>query len=174
MAGTRSIDQSNHQAINQSIKKARAIAATVPDPELPFLTLTDLGILRSVEWQNDTVVAKVSPTYSGCPALDVIEQSVLDALQEAGFNARVERVMSPPWTTDWITSEGREKLKTHGIAPPQSAQSDKTVLFANTSVSCPLCNSENTVKISEFGSTPCKAQYQCKHCSEPFEYFKCH
>ena len=143
MAGTRSIDQSNHQAINQSIKKARAIAAAVPDPELPFLTLTDLGILRSVEWQNDTVVAKVSPTYSGCPALDVIEQSVLDALQEAGFNARVERVMSPPWTTDWITSEGREKLKTHGIAPPQSAQSDKTVLFANTSVSCPLCNSEN-------------------------------
>ena len=90
MAGTRSIDQSNHQAINQSIKKARAIAATVPDPELPFLTLTDLGILRSVEWQNDTVVAKVSPTYSGCPALDVIEQSVLDALQKAGFNARVE------------------------------------------------------------------------------------
>ena len=109
------IDQSIQQSIDQSIKKARTIAATVPDPELPFLTLTDLGILRSVEWQNDTVVAKVAPTYSGCPALDVIEQSVLSALQEAGFNARVERVMSPPWTTDWITSEGHEKLKSHGI-----------------------------------------------------------
>ena len=98
MDNEHSIDQSIHQ----SIKKARTIAATVPDPELPFLTLTDLGILRSVEWQNDTVVAKVAPTYSGCPALDVIEQSVLSALQEAGFNARVERVMSPPWTLSLI------------------------------------------------------------------------
>ena len=98
------------------LQAAREIAANVPDPELPSLTLTDLGILRSVELQEDTVVARVSPTYSGCPALDVIEQSVLEALQQAGFNARVERVMSPPWTTNWITDEGKRKLEAIGLS----------------------------------------------------------
>ena len=155
------------------IEAARNVAAKVPDPELPYLTLTDLGILRSVELENEMIVAKVSPTYSGCPALDVIEQSVLKALQQAGFNARVERVMSPPWTTDWITDEGKRKLAANGIAPPQQSQ-DKTVFFANPVINCPNCDSSNTEKVSEFGSTPCKAQYQCKNCSEPFEYFKCH
>lgn len=158
---------------NSTLKTAREIAANVPDPELPYLTLTDLGILRSVELQGDTVIAKVSPTYSGCPALDVIEQSVLEALQNAGFTARVERVMSPPWTTDWITDKGREKLTANGIAPPAPGQSNNT-LFAKSIISCPNCHSDKTSKVSEFGSTPCKAQYQCNACAEPFEYFKCH
>jgi len=156
------------------LQAARKIAANVPDPELPYLTLTDLGILRSVELEKDTVVARVSPTYSGCPALDVIEQSVVDALQEAGFKARVERVMSPPWTTDWITDEGKKKLKANGIAPPGDSQPDNTAFFASPVINCPNCKSDQTKKVSEFGSTPCKAQYQCHSCSEPFEYFKCH
>ena len=157
-----------------NLQAAREIAASVPDPELPYLTLTDLGILRSVELRNDTVVALVSPTYSGCPALDVIEQSVVEALEQAGFKARVERVMSPPWTTDWITDEGRKKLEANGIAPPQATQLDKPAFFASPVINCPNCNSDKTAKVSEFGSTPCKAQYQCNNCSEPFEYFKCH
>ena len=153
---------------------ATQIAANVPDPELPYLTLTDLGILRSVELENGKVVARVSPTYSGCPALDVIEKTVLDALQQAGFDARVERALSPPWTTDWITEEGHRKLKENGIAPPHSTASDKTTLFAKRQINCPNCDSSQTKRISEFGSTPCKAQYQCNQCLEPFEYFKCH
>ena len=156
------------------LESARNIASNVPDPELPYLTLTDLGILRAVELQGDTIVAQVSPTYSGCPALDVIEQSVLEALQQAGFKARVERVMSPPWTTDWITEEGHRKLTLNGIAPPQRTQITKNTLFAKTQINCPNCNSPDTCKVSEFGSTPCKAQYTCNSCSEPFEYFKCH
>ncbi len=156
------------------LEAAHEIAANVPDPELPFLTLTDLGILRSVELQNDTVVAHVSPTYSGCPALDVIEQSVVEALEQAGFKARIERVMSPPWTTDWITDDGKKKLEAMGIAPPQESHTDKTAFFASPVINCPNCKSNKTKKISEFGSTPCKAQYQCNSCSEPFEYFKCH
>ena len=119
------------------LQAAREIAANVPDPELPSLTLTDLGILRSVELQEDTVVARVSPTYSGCPALDVIEQSVLEALQQAGFNARVERVMSPPWTTNWITDEGKRKLEAMGIAPPQESQADNTVSVSYTHLTLP-------------------------------------
>ncbi len=156
------------------LKAAHKIAANVPDPELPFLTLSDLGILRSVELQNDMVIAHVSPTYSGCPALDVIEQTVLEALQQAGFKARIERSMSPPWTTDWITDDGKKKLEAMGIAPPQKTRTDKPAFFASPDVNCPICKSSNTKKVSEFGSTPCKAQYQCNSCSEPFEYFKCH
>lgn len=159
---------------HNDLELARNVAACVPDPELPYLTLTDLGILRSVELHEDTIVAYVSPTYSGCPALDVIEKSVLDALIHAGFKARVERVMSPPWTTDWITDEGRQKLAANGIAPPQNTLSGIPVMFASPVIECPNCQNDNTVKVSEFGSTPCKSQYQCKSCSEPFEYFKCH
>jgi len=156
------------------IDVATQVAADVSDPELPYLTLKDLGILRSVELQDDTVVAFVSPTYSGCPALEVIEKSVLAALTQAGFKARVERTLSPPWTTDWITDEGRRKLTANGIAPPQQGETDKNTLFAKTVVACPACSSDNTDKVSEFGSTPCKAQYQCNQCREPFEYFKGH
>jgi len=156
------------------LEHARQIAAAIPDPELPYLTLTDLGILRSVEIDKGTVVARVSPTYSGCPALDVIEQSVLDALLQAGFKARVERSMSPPWTTDWITEDGHRKLKENGIAPPRSAATDKVTLFAKRQLACPACDSTATERVSEFGSTPCKAQYRCMQCLEPFEYFKCH
>ncbi|OED37370.1 phenylacetate-CoA oxygenase subunit PaaJ [Chromatiales bacterium (ex Bugula neritina AB1)] len=161
------------------LARAAAVAASVPDPELPFMTVSDLGILRDVFIENDIVVAQVSPTYSGCPAVVVIEQSILAALTEAGFNSRVQRMMSPAWTTDWITTEGRKKLRANGIAAPAAGRgtdnnpASEPILFSRITVSCPQCDSDNTHKVSEFGSTPCKAQYRCDSCGEPFDYFKC-
>lgn len=154
--------------------QATAVAAAVADPELPFLTVHDLGILREVRLEQGVIVAEVSPTYSGCPAVAVIENSIADALQKAGFNARVERVMSPPWTTEWITESGRQKLIDNGIAPPTESSNSKALLFATQIVQCPYCQSDDTQKISEFGSTPCKSQYRCSSCQEPFDHFKCH
>lgn len=156
-----------------NLQRAREIAAAVPDPELPFLTVADLGILRDVQIDGDgTVVASASPTYSGCPAVRVIEQSIEEALTRAGFVARVERVMSPAWSSDWITAEGHRKLRANGIAPPNRS-AEKPILFGVNTVHCPQCNSADTELLSRFGSTPCKAQYRCKACLEPFDYFKC-
>lgn len=162
------------------INAAKTIALSVPDPELPFLTLEDLGIVRDVSIDGDTIVAKLTPTYIGCPAVSVIEQDVINALAKAGFNARVIRVDSPAWTTDWITDTGRKKLKDNGISPPETkstsplAANNTIALFPQRTVNCPHCDSTNTEKLSEFGSTPCKAQYRCLHCREPFDHFKCH
>lgn len=154
-------------------ERAWTAAAAVPDPEVPCVTVADLGILRSVEVEGNTAVAKVTPTYSGCPAVLAIELAVEMALLEAGFDARVERVIAPAWTTDWITQEGREKLRAYGIAPPVGPSTSKLSLFGETSVACPRCGSAKTEKLSEFGSTACKAQYRCRACHEPFDYFKC-
>lgn len=154
-------------------EKAWAVAAGVPDPEVPCVTVADLGILREVVMDGDVAVAKVTPTYSGCPAVQFIEDEIGNALRDAGFKARIERVISPPWTTDWITDEGREKLRAYGIAPPSQASNSKRALFGETVVACPRCGSEASEKLSEFGSTPCKAQYRCTACLEPFDYFKC-
>ena len=154
-------------------EKAWQVAAAVPDPEVPCVTVADLGILREVVMDGDEVVAKVTPTYSGCPAVQFIEDAVAKALSDAGYKARIERVISPAWTTDWITDEGREKLRDYGIAPPSKASNSKRALFGETVVACPKCGSETTEKLSEFGSTPCKAHYRCKDCLEPFDYFKC-
>lgn len=154
-------------------EQAWAVAAMVPDPEVPCVTVAELGILREIVMDGDVVVAKVTPTYSGCPAVQFIEDAVVEALHAAGYQARIERVMSPAWTTDWITDEGREKLTAYGIAPPVQASNSKRALFGEVTVACPRCASENTEKLSEFGSTPCKAHYRCKACLEPFDYFKC-
>lgn len=147
-------------------------ASVVPDPEVPCVTVADLGILRSVEMDGDVAVAKVTPTYAGCPAVLAIELAIETALLEAGFEARVERVLSPAWTTDWITEEGREKLRAFGIAPPVKAGATSG-FFDEVRVACPRCGSEKTERIAAFGSTPCKAQYRCLGCAEPFDYFKC-
>ena len=152
--------------------RAWALASAVPDPEVPCVTVADLGILRWVDLRDGVAVAGVTPTYSGCHAVLAIELAVETALRDGGFEARIERVMSPPWTTDWITEAGREKLRAYGIAPPQGP-AGKAALFSDPVVACPRCASTNTHKISEFGSTACKAQYQCRACSEPFDYFKC-
>ena len=153
--------------------RAWAAAAAVPDPEVPCVTVADLGILRWVRVEGDTAIAGVTPTYSGCPATVAIELSVEAALRAAGFDARVERLLSPAWTTDWITAEGRDKLRAFGIAPPEGP-AGKAALFSEPEVACPRCASRDTIQISAFGATACKAQWQCRSCAEPFDYFKCH
>jgi len=153
--------------------RAWAAAASVPDPEVPCVTVADLGILRWVRVENGVAVAGLTPTYSGCPAVLAIELAVEAALREAGFEACTERVMRPAWTTDWISDAGREKLRAYGIAPPVNGGSSKRALFDDTVVACPKCGSQDTEKISEFGSTACKAHYRCVACREPFDYFKC-
>ena len=139
-----------------------AILSNVPDPEIPAVSITDLGIVRAVR-QNPPAVL-ITPTYTGCPATIAISSSIRIALDEAGFeNVAVETVLSPPWTTDWITDGGRERLQAYGIAPP-----------ATGPVECPRCASHHTQEVSRFGSTPCKALWRCLDCHEPFDRFKCH
>jgi ring-1,2-phenylacetyl-CoA epoxidase subunit PaaD len=145
----------------------------VADPEIPVLSIADLGIIRGVSI-NDEVTVELTPTYSGCPATEVIEQSVIDELHKHGIEGvSIKRVLSPPWTTDWISSEGREKLKEYGIAPPEQGASKRELLHGGRRIACPRCESVNTKVVSEFGSTACKASFKCSDCLEPFEYFKC-
>jgi ring-1,2-phenylacetyl-CoA epoxidase subunit PaaD len=147
----------------------------VLDPEIPVLSVIDLGIVRHVRTtESGAIEVGVTPTYSGCPATEVIRGSIAHALRTAGYeDARIVDVLSPPWSSEWITPAGREKLRGFGIAPPAQAVSNPRQLFGKPRVACPRCNSEDTVRVSEFGSTPCKAHYQCRACSEPFDYFKC-
>jgi ring-1,2-phenylacetyl-CoA epoxidase subunit PaaD len=161
------------EALSLDARRAWEAAAAVPDPEVPCVTVADLGILRDVRLEDGVAIAKVTPTYSGCPATLAIELAIETALLDAGFDARIERVLSPAWTTDWISDEGREKLRAYGIAPPEEKTGSKLALFGETTVHCPRCGSTRTEKLSEFGSTACKAQYRCLSCSEPFDYFKC-
>jgi len=155
----------------------------VPDPEIPVISVTELGIVRDVAWDRDTLVVTVTPTYSGCPATSVINFDIEHALRARGVDKlRLERRLSPPWTTAWITAEARDKLRAYGIAPPMDATPDASRLSARIgrltgasagAVACPRCGSDQTEKVSQFGSTPCKASYRCRACLEPFDYFKC-
>lgn len=146
----------------------------VLDPEVPALTIIDLGIVRKVELNDEGCKVTMTPTYSGCPAVTRMRDDIVEKLNSKGIEkVDIELVLSPAWTTDWITEKGKVKLKAYGIAPPQD-EPDKSVLFADpVNVACPLCDSSDTKLISQFGSTACKAQYQCNTCLEPFEYFKC-
>ena len=157
--------------------------AEVPDPEIPVISLTDLGIIRAVDWQDDTLVVTVTPTYSGCPATAVINLDIENHLRSKGVDQiRLERRLSPAWTTDWISEAGREKLRAYGIAPPiEGTRADGQVIArigaltgSNLVVACPRCQSNDTRRVSQFGSTPCKASWVCTACLEPFDYFKCH
>ena len=153
------------------------ILETVCDPEVPVLSILDLGIVRAVNINGDKIEIVITPTYSGCPAMDAINFDIRLKLLEHGYkNIAITTVLSPTWTTDWMTVSGKEKLKAYGIAPPNSTQMIcNTGLFAESeAIQCPLCNSYHTKLISQFGSTPCKAFYQCQDCREPFDYFKCH
>ena len=158
--------------VHLDARRAWEAAARVPDPEVPCVTVADLGILRDVRLEDGVAVADVTPTYSGCPATLAIELAIEAAMRDAGYDVQINRVLSPAWTTDWITEEGREKLRAYGIAPPEGSTS-KLALFGETEVTCPRCGSRRTERISEFGSTACKAQYRCRSCAEPFDYFKC-
>lgn len=155
--------------------KAWKAAATVCDPEIPVLTIADLGVLRDVQVaETGEAVITITPTYSGCPAMLVMEADILGAMRDAGFDdVRVKTVLSPAWTTDWLSDAGREKLRDYGIAPPVRTSSSRQALFGKDSVDCPQCGSSNTERVSEFGSTSCKALYRCRACAEPFDYFKC-
>jgi ring-1,2-phenylacetyl-CoA epoxidase subunit PaaD len=150
----------------------------VTDPEIPVLTIRDLGILRAIHLEGQQVVVTITPTYSGCPAMTAIDEDIREALKEAGYpDSEVELSLSPAWTTDWMSTEGREKLRDYGIAPPVGSCSQGAArvdaIEAPDEVACPQCGSIQTRLVSEFGSTACKALYQCGDCSEPFDYFKC-
>lgn len=155
----------------------------ITDPEIPVLTLADLEIIRGVAWEQDTLVVKVTPTYSGCPATTMINLDIEQALRARGVQElRLERQLSPPWTTDWISAEGRRKLRDYEIAPPvdRFAAEEQIALLTQRladarplAIACPRCGSEQTERLSQFGSTPCKASYRCTACLEPFELFKC-
>lgn len=145
----------------------------VCDPEIPVLSLADLGVLRGVDFIDNEWQITITPTYSGCPAMKTMEDDILRKLNDNGIKANVHLVLSPAWTTDWLSESGREKLKEFGIAPPED-EVDKSVLFsAPTVVPCPKCGSRETKMVSQFGSTACKAHYQCRSCLEPYDYFKC-
>ena len=156
-------------------QRAWDAAASVVDPEIPVLTIADLGVLREVTVRDDGCVdVAITPTYSGCPAMSTIAFDVAVALERAGFHvSHVRTVLSPAWTTDWMSEDGRRKLRDYGIAPPLPASS-RRALFGVQQVACPQCGSEDTELLSEFGSTSCKALWRCKRCREPFDYFKCH
>ena len=155
-------------------ERAWTAAAAVVDPELPVLTIEDLGVLREVRVSGEgNVEALITPTYLGCPAMNMITLEVELALERAGFaKPKVTTVMSPAWSTDWMSESGKEKLREFGIAPPL-AKAGRRALFGEENVACPSCKSTDTERISEFGSTSCKALWRCKACSEPFDYFKC-
>ena len=155
-------------------QRAWAAAAQVVDPEIPVLTIADLGVLRVVSIVDGHVEVAITPTYSGCPAMNMIALEIELALEREGIrHSRVRTVLSPAWTTDWMSDDGRRKLKDYGIAPPQ-AGSGRRALFGEQQVACPQCGSLATEVLSEFGSTSCKALWRCTACREPFDYFKCH
>jgi ring-1,2-phenylacetyl-CoA epoxidase subunit PaaD len=149
----------------------------IKDPEVPALSIIDLGIVREIRYNDDELEVIITPTYSGCPAMDVISTSIRVMLSTLGFKKiKITTQLSPAWTTEWMSEEGKRKLKAYGIAPPNPKQQvcDTKLFAADEAVQCPHCNSYHTHRISEFGSTPCKSLYQCDECKEPFDYFKCH
>ncbi|MBU3731713.1 MAG: phenylacetate-CoA oxygenase subunit PaaJ [Beijerinckiaceae bacterium] len=171
------------QPVLPSLDQVRQWLSVVPDPEIPVISLTDLGIIRDVNWDDDTLVVTVTPTYSGCPATSVINLDIENELRARGIEKiTLKRQLSPPWTTDWISAEGREKLRAYGIAPPIDGTAadgrlmeriERLASGSNLAVACPRCGSSRTEMVSRFGSTPCKASWRCHDCLEPFDYFKC-
>ncbi|GGE97481.1 phenylacetate-CoA oxygenase subunit PaaJ [Stappia taiwanensis] len=161
--------------LGEQRRRALEVAGRVPDPEVPVLTIADLGVLRDVRVQEGGVVeVDITPTYTGCPAMAVFTMDIETALLAAGFSSvRINTVLSPAWTTDWLSAEAREKLRAYGIAPP-AGKASRRALFGDDQVACPRCGSLETEKVSEFGSTACKALWRCRACAEPFDYFKCH
>ena len=155
-------------------QKLFPILKQVSDPEIPVLSIMEMGVVRSAIIETNIVKVQITPTYSGCPAMDVIGDDIKKLLSKNGYNSEIELVLAPAWTTDWITPKGRKALEEYGIASPLDAEADKSVLFDGKKlVKCTNCQSTNTRLISQFGSTACKAQFQCDECQEPFDYFKC-
>lgn len=155
-------------------QKLLPILEQVSDPEIPVLSIMEMGVVRTAVIENDIVKVQITPTYSGCPAMDVIGEDIQKALSDQGYDSEIELILAPAWTTDWITPKGRKALEDYGIAAPLDVEADKSVLLdGKRLVKCTNCKSKNTRLISQFGSTACKAQFQCDDCLEPFDYFKC-
>jgi ring-1,2-phenylacetyl-CoA epoxidase subunit PaaD len=155
------------------VKELWDLLDQVKDPEVPVLSIWDLGILRDVERDGDRIVVTITPTYSGCPAMNTITDDVVAALKTHGYNdVEVKTRLSPAWSSEWMSSSGRRKLRNYGVAPPEDADLDEDGLTPDAHALCPHCGSRNTRRISEFGSTACKALFQCNDCNEPFDYFK--
>ena len=152
------------------------ILEEVYDPEVPVLTVLDLGVVRNITTDNEAITVIITPTYTGCPAMDMIAMNIKMALQQHGFtDVNIKTQLSPAWTTEWMSEAGKQKLKAYGIAPPKLMRAITSLRnFEEETVNCPRCNSSNTVLISQYGSTACKALYKCEDCKEPFDYFKCH
>lgn len=151
-----------------------SILEQITDPEIPVLSIMDLGIVREVTLDSEDINIKITPTYSGCPAMDTIAFDIHKAMLDNGYKAKVELVLHPAWSTDWITKKGRENLKAYGIAPPLEESNDAKALFEGAKiVECINCKSTNTTMVSQFGSTACKSLFKCEDCLEPFDYFKC-
>ncbi|WP_455231287.1 1,2-phenylacetyl-CoA epoxidase subunit PaaD [Geopseudomonas aromaticivorans] len=167
-------DGGAREADESDLPRAWQVLAQVMDPEVPAISVVDLGIIREVSWVDGHLRVAVTPTYSGCPATELIESEIARALEQAGFRApRLERRLAPAWTTDWISAQGRERLRAFGIAPPAGSTSKRSLLGEKDEVCCPHCGSHDTEVVSQFGSTACKALYRCRACLEPFDYFKC-
>ncbi|KAB2810210.1 1,2-phenylacetyl-CoA epoxidase subunit PaaD [Phaeocystidibacter luteus] len=158
-----------------TVEEIKVWLEDVIDPEIPVLTVMDMGVVRDVRITSDSIEVDITPTYTGCPAMDEISENIVKRLNSEGFSkVHVKEVLTPPWTTDWLTEKGKKKLEDYGIAPPTDESADKRALFNKQPVvRCPQCKSENTIRVSQFGSTACKALYQCNDCKEPFDYFKC-
>jgi len=151
-----------------------AILESVSDPEIPVLSIMDMGVVRDVAVEGTAVFIKITPTYSGCPAMDTIADDIKAAFAKEGYQAQVKLILAPAWSTDWITERGRKALEAYGIAAPLTEEADKEALLGNKKiVKCPQCGSTHTRLVSQFGSTACKALFQCEECHEPFDYFKC-
>ena len=160
---------------NITVEEAWQLLNKVHDPEIPVLFITDLGIVRDIKIDGSEVEILITPTYSGCPAMDVIAMNIRMTLLQNGYKKiKITQQLSPAWTTDWMTENGRQKLKSYGIAPPVGKTFDSEYLSKEIKVECPQCKSVNTELLSQFGSTSCKALYRCNDCLEPFDYFKCH
>lgn len=161
--------------MNTLIQEVIAQIKAIPDPEIPVITIEELGMLRNITFEEGRLNVIITPTYTGCPAMNNIEKDIISIAKEKDINCSVKTILSPAWTTDWIGNEAREKLRKYGIAPPEKATSNKAELLGkDPEVRCPQCNSTNTVMVNYFGSTACKALYKCNNCLEPFDYFKCH
>ena len=147
----------------------------IPDPEIPVISIVDLGVIRKINIQGKSIEIQITPTYSGCPAMKQMEDDIVSTLKQKGIeNVHIKMVYTPAWTTDWLSEDAKERLRKYGIAPPQESTTDKSFITGKTKqIKCPRCGSLHTEMISQFGSTACKALYRCKDCLEPFDYFKC-
>jgi ring-1,2-phenylacetyl-CoA epoxidase subunit PaaD len=159
----------------QSKESIFSLLSEIPDPEIPVISIVELGVIRDVIISGNDIEVIITPTYSGCPAMKQMEDDVRKKMQEQGFeNIKITTVYNPAWTTDWLSEEAKLKLQKYGIAPPEESTTDKSFLTGKPkNVTCPRCKSKNTLMISQFGSTACKALYKCNECLEVFDYFKC-